>query len=496
MKNHSRLFIIVIQSLLFTPLLTGETFTIGSGDGWEGCRLYNLKMSPGKGGFPDLVLARTALGMNEPFTDILLPLNDRQDADRSGHYRILSQPEYDKRHFKAGGGSAAFYRDTELVLKTGKTSALFAPFSNWEDFTVEFWLYPANPGEEENIIRWEGLGRMEDEIYSQSILCRFNNRRLVWSFSNFFQLPGQYETFFEISGSPVLPRQWNHHMLRYSSQTGMLEYLINGQPSAIIYTTPKGEESSTVLIPKIGEEPGELVLGSGFTGFMDEFRLERRFGEAENTKLYSQAGFGVSPVLDMEFPDSSVNLLEHSASVPDNTAVYLYYAMTNSLMAAEEYRAEFSGSQSVLEHPEIWHPVKDGSLSHPVEKGRYLVLSFLLFPDMKKDISPNLSTINVDYSPSFPPFPPSQLKAGMEGDRLHIQWSPSPSPGVDSYLVYFGEKPGEYIYPGSPLRIQGKTDAYIDGLLPFKQYFFAVKSCISGESSRSSCFSREISVRP
>ncbi len=496
MKIQFSLFILVIQTLLFTPLLKAETFSIGSEDGWEDCRLENLNTSPGKGGFLDLVLTRSELKLNEEFTDILLPLNSRQNSDHSGLYKILSQPEYDFRHFKAGGGSAAFYRDTKLVLKTRENSALFAPFSNWEDFSIEFWLYPANPGEEENIIQWEGLGRQDAEIYQQSILCRFNNRRLVWSFTNFFQLPEQHKTFFEISGNPVLPRQWNHHLLRYKSQTGMLEYLINGQPSAIIYTTPSGEESSTVLNPRISEEPGELILGSGFTGFMDEFRLERNFTEAGHIQEYGSPGFGVSPVLDLQFPDSRINNIDCKTSVPDNTAVYVYYTLTNSLLKAEELRSSFSGRQSILNKADTWYPVKDNFLDNIPKKGRYLLLSFLLFPDVKKDNSPSLSSIFVDYSPALPPFPPKGIKAEMEGSRLHIQWKPSSSPEVDSYLVYFGEKPGEYIYPGSPLKVKGKNHAYIDGLLPFKQYFFAVKSCISGNSFRCSSFSREISVRP
>ncbi len=496
MKTQFSLFILLVQTLFLSPIIPGETIRIGWEDEWKGCRLESLKTSPGKGGFLDVVLARTALKTDEEFTDILLTLNDEQNMEGSGHYAILNQPEYNLRHFRAGGGSAAFYRDTELILKPQKSSALFAPFSNWEDFTLEFWLYPANPEEGEHILHWEGLTRQKNQVHTQSILCHFNNRCLVWSFRNFFQFPGHSDTYFEITGTPILPRQWAHHMLRYKGQTGMLEYLINGQPSAIIYTTPNGEESSKVFNPAIGEFSGVITLGSGFTGFLDEFHLERRFAESPNIQNYSLPGFGVSEILDLQFPDSHINSLNSTALIPRDSALYLYYTLENDLLKAETARRKFAGRQSILAQPEIWHPVKEGLPDNSLEKGRFLVLAFLLFPDMKKDCSPSLSSIEVDYSPARPPFPPCALKGKMEGDQLHLRWKPSPSPEVDSYLIYFGEKPGEYIYPGSPLKITGKTDASIQGLVPFKQYFFAVKSCISGSPPRYSSFSGEISVRP
>ncbi len=493
MKIKSTLFPVLFHLFLVFPFLGAESLQLGAEDEWQGTILHNLESSPGKGGFLDLVLSRTELSVSDEYTDILLSLNRERSADRTGRYSLEEHPEYGKRYFKSGSGSATFNRENRLVLQSRDPKALFSPYSSWEDFTIEFWLYPANPKEGERIISWEGLGRKDNEIYSQSILCHFINRRLVWSFNNVFQLPDTPESHYEISGDAVLPRQWNHHLLRYDSRTGMLEYLINGLPSAIIYTTPGGEESNTVFKPRIGEEPGKIILGDGFTGFMDEFRVERRFNEVPSISRYNRPGYGVSPVLDLEFSDSRIDTLEVLSGTPDNTAVYSYYLSTNSLLEAEQARQNFRGEESIMEEDSVWSPLRDGIDD---AKGRYLLVAFLLFPDMKSDQSPSLSFLNIGYTPSFPPLPPSHIRASHEMEGIRLEWTPSASPDVEGYLLFFGEKPGEYIYPGSPVKIEKENYTFIDGLSPFKQYFFSVRSYTGGSEPRYSDFSKEISVRP
>ena len=156
----------------------------------------------------------------------------------------------------------------------------------------------------------------------------------------------------------MLPRQWNHHMLRYDSKTGMLEYLINGKPSAIIYTTASGNESNTVYTPRIGEAPGEIVIGSGFTGFMDEFRMEKIFNENRTTSRYDQSGYGISPVIDLEFTNSRLNTLRAIESSPGDSAVFPYYQITNSLMEAEDLISSFQGETTILSNESSWRPFK------------------------------------------------------------------------------------------------------------------------------------------
>jgi len=492
MKIKSTLYLLILQTLIFTGSVYSESITLGGEDNWNGAVLNNLKTVPGKGGFLDLVLRRTELSGTEGRTDLLLPLNQNEQRDQTGRYLIQSEPEYSDRYFRSGSGSATFNRENQLILKAEKSGSLFSPFSNWEDFTIEFWLYPANPREGEKILQWKGLGRNSEGIYTQSILCHFINRRLVWSFSNIFQLPDNTESLYEISGDPVLPRQWNHHLLRYDSKTGLLEYLINGTPSAVIYTTDTGSESSIVYSPRIGEKPGEIIIGAGFTGFMDEFRIERVFNEEQSTGRYNLPGYGISRVIDLEYSDSQLNKVNSVVSNPGDSAVFPYYFITNHLLEAERAVKSFRGEDSILTDESVWK-----SSTQIEGKGRYLVISFLLYPDMKTDETPGLSFLEIDYTPALPPLPPTYLHAGRdETGRFKVEWNSSASPDVEGYLLYFGDKPGEYIYPGSPLKIEKENYIYIDGLSAFKQYFFAVKSYSGKETPRYSDFSYEISVRP
>ena len=149
MKIKSTLYLLIIQTLFISAALFAETVTLGAEDDWKGTVLNNLKTTPGKGGFPDLVLRRTELNSHEESTDLLLPFNRDESQDHSGHYIIKENPEFSARYFKSGSGAATFDRENRMVLEVGEREALFSPFSNWEDFTIEFWLYPANPKEGE-----------------------------------------------------------------------------------------------------------------------------------------------------------------------------------------------------------------------------------------------------------------------------------------------------------------------------------------------------------
>jgi hypothetical protein len=76
-----------------------------------------------------------------------------------------------------------------------------------------------------------------------------------------------------ISGtSPVVPKTWSHHLIRFDSTTGMIEYLVNGKTESIEYATSTKHENGEVYTPIAGEG-GCFILGSGFSGMIDEFRI-------------------------------------------------------------------------------------------------------------------------------------------------------------------------------------------------------------------------------
>ncbi len=492
MKKDTTTLILMLFLLFASIPAFSETISIGNEDEWRGANLNNLKTSAGRGGFQDLVINTTELNVSGT-TDLLLSFNAPAAQDKTGLYTILENPDYNGDFKKTGSSSAAFFNNKKMVLEPQEGSRL-APHTNWEDFTIEFWLYPANPKEGEQILQWKGLGRLDSQIFSQTINCHFLNRKMVWSFDNFFQLPGSPFSHYEISGPPLLPRQWHHHMLRYESSTGMLEYLIDGLPAAIIYTTSSGNESHTVYTPRIGEEPGNLVIGESLTGFMDEFRIDTTFISNRSLNRYYKPGYGISRIIDLNYPDSRISSLTPVLSEPGSSKVFPYFFTTNNLLEAEEILRSFSGESSILDKDSPWTGFEE--LDNPA-KGRYLLISFLLYPDLKLDQTPRLSSINIEYEPSLPPLPPTYITVErLETGSVSLKWNRSPSPEVKGYLVFFGEKPGEYIYPGSPMDAGRENSIEIHGLSPFKQFFFSVKAYNEGEIPQYSDFSEEISIRP
>lgn len=495
MKKVLHNLIITIFLLCCGPSVFPEILTLGNGDDWSGTSFSNLETTAGRGGFMDLVIKTTELSPMET-TDLLLPFNRPEQSDRSGHYKIMENPDYNQEFLKTGSGSGTFFKGMKMTLLP-EAGALFSAHTNWEDFTIEFWLYPANTKEGEQILQWKGLGRAESQIYSQTVQAHFLNRKLVWSFDNFFQLPGSPFSHYEISGEPLLPREWHHHMLRYNSRTGMLEYLIDGIPSAIIYTTDSGNESRTVYMPRIGEEPGELKIGETLTGFVDEFRIEKAFVENRSLNRYSEPGFGVSQILDLTYPDSRIRALDIVRDAPGNAEVFPYYYMGNDRLEAERIYSRFRGEATVLEEGSPWRPFSELPEGGEGSRGRFLMVAFLLYPDLKTDRTPRVSSVRIDYAPALPPLPPTRVRVErIASGEVALSWNASPSPDVEGYLIFYGEKPGEYIYPNSPVDAGKGLRREMTGLSPFKQYFFAVKSYNAGEIPQYSDFSEEISIRP
>ncbi len=67
--------------------------------------------------------------------------------------------------------------------------SLFSPGAAWEDFTIEFWLYPATLANGETVLSWEGGLRESGTRLPQALRVRLRDRRLVWEFAELFALP-------------------------------------------------------------------------------------------------------------------------------------------------------------------------------------------------------------------------------------------------------------------------------------------------------------------
>ena len=425
--------------------------------------------------------------------------------------------------------------DGPIVLKPGK-SALFAAGNYVRDFSIEFWLYPMSVENGEQILSWTSSkpnGRSGPAY--QRIQCIIQRNRIHWTFGDFFFSPGENERkSISFSGPPVLPRTWSHHLIRFDADLGLLEYLVDGKLEALDYATSTGREGGEVYTPVIGEA-GRFVLGSRFSGMMDEFRIYRAYlGKAVLAKYPSVGGRIESRTLDLGHANSQVLKVEafggRTGSLQTSNPagkVWNEYAGNSVFRFSDHSELQFfiRISNSPYRWNDVpWIPFNPGTALADSIRGRYMQLGVDFYPGENGETSPYLSELRVIYNAAEPPPPPSQVLAVAKNGAVELSWNSSPSKSVGGYLVYFGTARGEYFgksdilesaaraFPGifsgelkSPIDAGNRTSIRIDGLNNGTLYYFTVAAYNRPENPRAGeriilpepgDFSREVAARP
>jgi len=340
--------------LTFPPVFAlEEAIVLGRTDGWSDfSHLERLILVEGKWNTLDI---RLQDGQYTPDgrTDLLLHFDRLPFQDSTQRYRVEQEsPLLSKTAARLGRGAAAFTAGsgggliaqggsdvtvdarspgdrtpggrTLLTLVPGNKT-LFA--EGWGDFSLEFWLYPADLASGQTILRWAGSLIEDGKKVPQYLICRLDGRYMEWQFLRFF--PGGDITLRGIS--PFLPRKWHHLLLRFDASTGLLEYLMDGVPEALTYATDTGSEGGTVLIPRTSMD-GKLLIGEGLTGLIDELRLSRDCQDAPFLGRYPNApGVGTTRLIDLGYTNSRLRRIEAAYSTPSNTDIYFSYRMSDRL---------------------------------------------------------------------------------------------------------------------------------------------------------------------
>ncbi|MGA2477236.1 MAG: LamG-like jellyroll fold domain-containing protein, partial [Spirochaetia bacterium] len=263
-----------------------KTIELGKDKLWSDIQTMDgVTAVPGKWGFHDLVLAAGEYAPDSS-TEMLLHFDASPVADATRAYTLSGQgPLISSSVTALGPGSAAFTGRRQGVAFTVPPDGMFSPGAAWSDFSIEFWLYPATLSDGETVISWSGFAREGSGTtaaqVAQGLRCYIRDRKLTWDFSSMFALPTGERLPVTLAGTrQLLPRVWHHHLLRFNSREGLLEYRIDGVPEAILHTTDTGSESGSIAVPLIGRAyAGPLVIGAGLAGFLDELRISRRFVE-------------------------------------------------------------------------------------------------------------------------------------------------------------------------------------------------------------------------
>jgi hypothetical protein len=492
------LLIIISIVCLFLCVYSENVFsleyeiTIGKEDNWKDMiTLDNVKKRTGKWGYIDLGLADARTSVLEK-TDLLLHFNTGYVKDEASHYAISGEQILISQAETAfGEGSGLFDGQKNVITISAMENALFNPGIWSNDFTISFWLYPVTLANNEVIISWDGARKSNGGILHQSLSCFFDKRRLIWDFTNFFMPPDAGKHSLTLSGmTPLLPRRWHHHMIRWGSTSGLIEYCVDGIPEAVSYTTEGNRDGGAIYLPFIGAIlSGNLLLGKKYTGLVDEFILIKEFTEKPILKRYEGiTGRAMSTVFDLTYTGSRVIGIDAVYEKPETTDIYFFYRAADTLFTFTSLQGD-------------WIQFEPGETFKEDIKGKYIQLLAELFPDGSQTLSPSLSSITIRYEPDMPPPPPSEVFAIAGNGKVTLYWKQVNYYDIMGYEIYYGNAPGQYHGTGStggdsPVDVGNVTHYQLTGLENGRLYYFAVVAYDRAAIPHRSIFSVEVNARP
>ena len=459
--------------------------------------LDGVTLLDGRWGYKDLVLSSGEY-VPDSSTELLLHFDGSSDPEPSGAYEFTgARPKIENKVYAMGVGSAMFNGERLGVGLEAPPGGLFAAGAVWGNVSIEFWLYPATLSNGETILSWTGAARTGEQestqLTAQRMRCFIKDRKLVWDFQNFFTLPTGQRLPVTLTGTrKLVPRSWHHHLLRFNARSGLLEYLIDGVSEAIAHLTDNGRESGSIAVPRLGlEEAGPLILGSGFTGFLDELRISRRVVDDPMLQRYSgRTGTATSSIVDLGFTATRISHIDAVYTTPGDSGVEFYYQVSDVWK-----------NPRLLKTDTDWVPFTPPGDFKDTLKGRYLQLMVVLYPDGTRSLTPRVSSLRVVYEPNEPPTPPAGLMATPGNGKVTLSWRPVNELSVKGYRVYYGTSPRNYLGTGakegdSPVDAGSKTRIEITGLTNGNLYYFVVVAYDDSEPPQQSEFSPEVSARP
>jgi hypothetical protein len=395
---------------------------LGREDGWSD--LYSVdrvRLEPGRWGHLDVVL-------DDRLETISADLWVGFDVGKSfsGRYQIL--PAASGRgnigetgaEFVRGGSSGSFGGDAGLALLP-TTGALLAPGRISADFSLQFWMYPATLSDGEELLDWSGS--VPPPVaggagFAQRLSATFIDRRVHWRFDGLFRgadapLAG---SSVELAGlTPLVPRRWRHHLLRFDSGYGTLEYLIDGEPQAITHITSTRQEGGSVFQPWVGSgRVGTLEVGSSFVGLLDDLQITTDLATPQLTRFANASGWAATRVYDLGHPETLLGQIQIDSDASASDAEIFYYYR----LADRPFSPETHPGSPPLTPPAL--QFEPGVPLSPPATGRYLQLLFELLPSGDGATSPRLQQVLIRYLPVAAPPPPAALTATAGDGRVGL----------------------------------------------------------------------------
>ena len=488
-----RNFAAVLLAFAFAPLFAAQkTLVLGGENGWKNIsEMSGLELGKGQFGY-DAVVLSTAVQPSNPGTDMLVTFDGGNFSDRAGNYKVLENSLVSTSDSVKGDGAALSRGNGKGLTLRGKDGSLFGSEGNSGSFMIEFWLCPAIAENGETIFSWRSSLNYNNYAEYQMISAIMNKNHLVWTFNNlFFGYKNEKVILQGISN--VVPQKWSRHTVSFDEENGILEYLVDGRTEDLVYVTKNGHESGEVCNPVLGKK-ASLEFCGAYTGKIDNIRISKYSYENEladvfttgNEKYKIDGGkFVTEPILVSH--SAVMKKIDALMSVPSQTDVKFYVRSGDNC---------FGWTDS---YPE-WKEVVPGEDISDVS-GLYFQVSAELLPDGGAEKTPSITELAIKYDEQDEPLPPFSVLADAGDGSVTVSWSYSVDDSAGGYLVYYGNRPGEYlgrtaVEGASPVKAGNQSSITLSGLQNGKIYYFAVAAYSKIDGRIIGTLSKEVYARP
>ena len=491
-KLFSVLFIFLVFSLNITP--DEAVIEFGGQKGWSQLSsTENVTYTKGLYGFNSLELLASPEEDDEPY-DLFLSFDGDVSKDYLEFYDVVSSKAHYVKKERAKYGTGALLciaatKEPAMVL-CPKNNSFFFGNSKVNSFTIEFWLCPQDLRAGSNILKWWSQILEKKAFMFQNIIVSVVDNKLEWSFFNIWRDDSNKGLDVRVRSSSQLPlEKWTHHLLTFDDETGLLEYRINGKVDSIRYLTPLAEETNKIFYSMKGKT-AKLSIGEGYSGLIDNLVVKNSFSpqdfqEAiENGMQYNKnGGRVVSHIIDTGGVNSMPRMLNAKMDIEKEASVAFFIRTSNN-----PYNWTHSSP--------AWRAVSKDEAIFNCQPGRFFQIAINMYPSKDGEISPIIHSLKLDYERDSFAKPPIDLVA-KEGDGyVDLSWSRSIDFDVEGYLVFFGDREGQYLLPSSPIDAKDSLSIRIYNLENGKLYFFSVAAYDENGKLNHGEFSKEVWIRP
>ncbi|MBQ0050471.1 MAG: fibronectin type III domain-containing protein [Treponema sp.] len=490
LKNSlSLLSVLLISNFAFAGQ---RSLVLGGEQGWKNiAQMQGLALGKGQFGYDSIELS-TFIAETTPSTDMLLSFDGSTFSDLAGNYKVVSNKLVPTSEAIKGNGAALSRGLGDGITLLGNNNALFGKEGLAGSFTIEFWLCPSIAENGETILSWRSSLNSANYSEYQMISASIFNNHLQWTFNNVFDRFKAAKVVLE-GWSTMVPQKWSRHTISFNDETGLLEYLVDGRSEAIVYVTRSGHENGTVCNPVLGTRASIELCGE-YAGKIDNFRIERAAYRRDSRNVFAtgnekyQLGGGkfvTEPILVSQA--AVMNQVDALISVPVQSDVKFFARSGDNCYGWTDTYPEW----------------KEITLGEKIEgiSGLYFQLSGELLPDGGACSTPSISELTIKYEEQDEPLPPFTVRADAGDGSVTVSWSYSVDESAGGYMVYYGNRPGEYLgrvaYEGaSPVKVGNQTSVTLTGLQNGTIYYFAVSSYSKVDGRIRGTLSKEVFARP